>query len=258
MCFAAVNSALDLTDQRRSALVTGASRGIGRGVAIKLASMGHSVAVNYNTHRDEADAVVAEIRDAGGTAVAVGGSVASKEGCEGIVKAAEEAHGPVEILVNNAGVISDNLLLRMRDEQLEHTINTNLWGTIHCTRLVVPGMMKGRWGRIINISSIVGIRGNLGQSNYSASKAAIHGFTYSVAKELAKRNITVNVVAPGYVATATSEVISERAREYLLQNIPIGRFGYVEEIVPLVVFLTKEEARYITGEVIRVDGGLAI
>ena len=249
---------LDLTDQPRTALVTGASRGIGRGIAIRLASMGHSVAVNYNSHEDEALEVVEEIRRAGGTATAVGGSVASKEGCEQIVAGAVETLGPVEILINNAGVISDNLLIRMKDEQLEHTINTNLWGTIHCTRLVVPGMVKGRWGRIINISSIVGIRGNLGQSNYSASKAAIHGFTYSVAKELAKRNITVNVVAPGYVATATSEVISDRARQFLLDVIPMGRFGYVEEIVPMVAFLTKEEARYITGDVIRVDGGLAI
>ncbi len=220
--------------------------------------MGHSVAVNYNSHESEALEVVEEIKDAGGNAVAVGGSVASKEGCKQIVSGAVEALGPIEILINNAGVISDNLLLRMKDEQLEHTINTNLWGTIHCTRLAVPGMLRGRWGRIINISSIVGLRGNLGQSNYSASKAAIHGFTYSVAKELAKRNVTVNVVAPGYVATATSEVISDRARKFLLDLIPMGRFGYVEEIVPMVTFLTKEEARYITGEVIRVDGGLAI
>ena len=159
--------------------------------------MGHYVAVNYNSHEDEALNVVEEIRAAGGTAAAVGGSVASKEGCEQIVEGAVDALGPVEILINNAGVISDSLLLRMKDDQIEHTINTNLWGTINCTRLVVPDMVRSRWGRIINISSIVGLRGNLGQSNYSASKAAIHGFTFSVAKELAKRNITVNVVAPG-------------------------------------------------------------
>ena len=249
---------MEFIDQPRSTLVTGASRGIGRGIAIKLASMGHPVAVNYNTHEGEALEVVDEIRAAGGTATAVGGSVSTKVGCEKIVAGAVEAHGPVEILINNAGVISDNLLIRMKDEQLEHTIDTNLWGTIHCTRLVVPNMVRGRWGRIINISSIVGLRGNIGQSNYSASKAAVHGFTISVAKELAKRNITVNVVAPGYVATATSEVISDRAREFLLQAIPMGRFGYVEEIVPMVAFLTKEEARYITGDVLRVDGGLAI
>ena len=249
---------METLDQPRSALVTGASRGIGKGIAVKLAAMGHSVAVNYNSHEEEAIEVVKEIQDAGGVATAVGGSVSTKEGCEQIVSAANEAHGPVEILINNAGVISDNLLLRMKDEQLEHTINTNLWGTINCTRLVVPGMVRKRWGRIINISSIVGIRGNLGQSNYSASKAAIHGFTYSVAKELAKRSITVNVVAPGYVATATSEVISDRARKILLDLIPMGRFGFVEEIVPMVAFLTREEARYITGDVIRVDGGLAI
>ena len=249
---------LDLTDQPRTALVTGASRGIGRGIAIRLASMGHSVAVNYNSHENEALEVVEEIRSAGGTAAAVGGSVASKEGCEQIVAGAVEALGPVEILINNAGVISDSLLLRMKDEQLEHTINTNLWGTINCTRLVVPDMVKGRWGRIINISSIVGLRGNLGNRTIRHQRRPYMGSPTPVAKELAKRNITVNVVAPGYVATATSEVISDRARKFLLDLIPMGRFGYVEEIVPMVAFLTKEEARYVTGEVIRVDGGLAI
>lgn len=249
---------MNFENKPRHALVTGASRGIGRAIALRLAERGHSITVNYNSHPEDADAVVNEIIDSGGSACAVRGDVSTKEGCETIVKGAEQAYGPVEILINNAGVISDNLLLRMSDEQWDHPIDTNLYGTFYCTRLVVPQMMRNRWGRIVSISSVVGIRGNAGQANYSASKAAIHGFSFSLAKELAVRNVTVNVVAPGYVDTATSGVISERVREKVLSWIPMGRFGEPEEIAPAAVFLTTEEARYITGEIIRVDGGMAI
>lgn len=249
---------MNFENKPRHALVTGASRGIGRAIALRLAERGHSITVNYNAHPEDADAVVNEIIDSGGSACAVRGDVSTKEGCETIVKGAEQAYGPVEILINNAGVISDNLLLRMSDEQWDHPIDTNLYGTFYCTRLVVPQMMRNRWGRIVSISSVVGIRGNAGQANYSASKAAIHGFSFSLAKELAVRNVTVNVVAPGYVDTATSGVISERVREKVLSWIPMGRFGEPEEIAPAAVFLTTEEARYITGEIIRVDGGMAI
>lgn len=249
---------MNFENKPRHALVTGASRGIGRAIALRLAERGHSITVNYNSHPKDADAVVNEIVDSGGSACAVRGDVSTKEGCETIVKGAEQVYGPVEILINNAGVISDNLLLRMSDEQWDHPIDTNLYGTFYCTRLVVPQMMRNRWGRIVSISSVVGIRGNAGQANYSASKAAIHGFSFSLAKELAVRNVTVNVVAPGYVDTATSGVISERVREKVLSWIPMGRFGEPEEIAPAAVFLTTEEARYITGEIIRVDGGMAI
>ena len=248
----------ELPVQPRSALVTGASRGIGRAIALRLASSGHSVAINYNTHPEDADDVVQEIRDNGGIATAVKGSVAEPEGCKKILAAAEEAHGPVEILINNAGVIADSLLMRMKDDAWLHTLNTNLNGTYHCTKLAIPHMIRARWGRIINVSSVVGLRGNPGQANYSASKAAIHGFTFSIAKELATRNVTVNVVAPGYVDTATSNVLTEAQRQHVLKWIPMGRFGTPDEIAPTVVFLTTEEARYITGEVIRVDGGMAI
>lgn len=244
--------------QPRNALVTGASRGIGKAIAIRLADLGHKVTVNYNSHEGDAAAVVEEIRDSGGIAIAVKGSVAEKEGCQQIIAAAEEAHGPTEILINNAGVIADSLLLRMKDDAWLHTLNTNLNGTYHCTKLVIPKMLRAHWGRIVNVSSVVGLRGNPGQANYSASKAAIHGFTYSIAKELASRNVTVNVVAPGYVDTATSNVLTEAQREHVLQWIPMGRFGTPDEIAPTVVFLTSEDARYITGEVIRVDGGMAI
>lgn len=249
---------MNFENKPRHALVTGASRGIGRAIALRLAKRGHSITVNYNSHPEDAEAVVNEIVDSGGNACVVQGDVSTKEGCESIVKGAEEAYGAVEILINNAGVISDNLLLRMSDEQWDHPIDTNLYGTFYCTRLVVPQMMRNRWGRIVSISSVVGIRGNAGQANYSASKAAIHGFSFSLAKELAVRNVTVNVVAPGYVDTATSGVISERVREKVLSWIPMGRFGEPEEIAPAAVFLTTEEARYITGEIIRVDGGMAI
>ncbi|MDA1279940.1 MAG: 3-oxoacyl-ACP reductase FabG [Chloroflexi bacterium] len=242
----------------RSALVTGGSRGIGRATAIRLAANGHRVAVNYNTHAEEAAEVVEQIRSAGGTAVAVGGNIADKKSALAMIDAAVAAHGPIEILINNAGVISDSLLLRMKDDQFEHTMQTNMFGTYYCTHKVLPGMVKGRWGRIVNVSSVVGMRGNIGQSNYSASKAAVFGFTQSIAKEVATRNITVNVVAPGYITTATSAVISDKQKETVLTWIPQGRFGEPDEVAPVIVFLTTDEAQYITGDIIRVDGGMAI
>ncbi len=242
----------------RSALVTGGSRGIGRATALRLGANGHRVAVNYNTHPKEADAVVAEIRAAGGTAIAVGGNIAEKESAVAMIDQAIEAHGPIEILINNAGVIDDALLMRMKDEQFEYTMKVNMFGTYYCTHKVIPGMVKGRWGRIVNISSVVGMRGNIGQSNYSASKAAVFGFTQSIAKEVATRGITANVVAPGYITTATSADISDKQRDTVLTWIPQGRFGEPDEVAPTIVFLTTDEAQYITGETIRVDGGMAI
>lgn len=245
-------------DISRSALITGASRGIGRAIALRLAAAGHRVAVNYNTHKEEAEQVVAAIRASGGTAVAVGGNVGDRSAVEDFIKTAEKAHGPIEILVNNAGIISDTLFLRMKDEDFFNVFKINIFGTFYCTKLVVPGMLRGRWGRIINISSVVGIRGNAGQANYAASKAAIHGFTQSLAKEVASRNITVNVIAPGYIHTATSDVLTDEQKQRVMGWIPMGRFGEPDEVAPLAVFLASEEARYITGDIIRVDGGMAI
>jgi 3-oxoacyl-[acyl-carrier protein] reductase len=214
--------------------------------------------VNYNTHPEEAEAVVEEIRSAGGIAIAVGGNVAEKESAVAMIDQAVEAHGPIEILINNAGVINDSLLMRMKDEQFEYTMKVNMFGTYYCTHKVIPGMVKGRWGRIVNISSVVGMRGNIGQSNYSASKAAVFGFTQSIAKEVATRGITANVVAPGYITTAISADISDKQRDTVLTWIPQGRFGEPDEVAPTIVFLTTDEAQYITGDIIRVDGGMAI
>jgi 3-oxoacyl-[acyl-carrier protein] reductase len=245
-------------NEPRSALVTGGSRGIGRATALRLAANGHRVAVNYNTHPEEAEAVVEEIRSAGGIAIAVGGNVAEKESAVEMIDKAVEAHGPIEILINNAGVINDSLLMRMKDEQFEYTMQVNMFGTYYCTHKVIPGMVKGRWGRIVNISSVVGMRGNIGQSNYSASKAAVFGFTQSIAKEVATRGITANVVAPGYITTATSADITDKQRDTVMTWIPQGRFGEPDEVAPTIVFLTTDEAQYITGDIIRVDGGMAI
>lgn len=242
----------------RSALVTGASRGIGRATVIRLAANGHRVAVNYNTHEDEAEAVVEEIRAADGTAIAVGGDISDKDSATAMIDEAVAAHGAIEILINNAGVIKDALLLRMKDEQFDFTMKVNMYGTYYCTHKVLPGMVRGRWGRIVNISSVVGMRGNIGQSNYSASKAAVFGFTQSIAKEVATRGITVNAVCPGYIYTATSADISDNQRDTVMTWIPQGRFGEPDEVAPMIVFLTTDEAQYITGDIIRVDGGMAI
>ena len=225
---------------------------------MRLAANGHRVAVNYNTHEDEAEAVVEEIRAADGTAIAVGGDISDKDSATAMIDEAVAAHGAIEILINNAGVIKDALLLRMKDEQFDFTMKVNMYGTYYCTHKVLPVMVRGRWGRIVNISSVVGMRGNIGQSNYSASKAAVFGFTQSIAKEVATRGITVNAVCPGYIYTATSADISDNQRDTVMTWIPQGRFGEPDEVAPMIVFLTTDEAQYITGDIIRVDGGMAI
>ena len=247
-----------MNDKKRHALITGASRGIGAAIALELAKAGHSVSVNYNSHSDDADRVVKDLLNIGVEAKAVKGNVSDKKSVQEMIKNATDSLGPVDILVNNAGIISDNLIMRMKDEEFDKVIDTNLKGTYYCTKECIPSMVKQRWGRVINITSVVGIRGNIGQTNYSASKAAIHGFTYSLAKEVATRGVTVNAIAPGYIKTATVDVLSDKLKDHIMTWIPMKRFGTPDEISGMVAFMASERARYMTGELVKIDGGMAI
>ena len=243
---------------QKHALITGASRGIGAAIAKSLANDGHSISINYNNHKADADKVVKEIKDIGGKADCFQANVSQKKDVEKLISDSKTKFGNIDILVNNAGIISDNLLMRMKDEDFNKVIDTNLKGTFYCTRLCVPDMVKQRWGRIINITSVVGLRGNIGQTNYSASKGAIHSFTLSLAKELATRGVTVNAIAPGYITTATVNVLSEKLKNTIMTWIPMKRFGNPEEIAGMASFIASEKSTYMTGEIIKIDGGMAI
>ena len=240
------------------ALVTGASKGIGAAIALRLAEMGARVAVNYNTSPDAAEGVAADAREAGSDALTVQADVSDLPQVTAMVDRVSEEWGAVDILVNNAGIIDDRLLVRMTDQAWDRVIATNLNGTFYCTRAVLRAMMRKRWGRIVNISSVVGIRGNVGQANYSASKAAVLGFTKSLAKEVATRNITVNAVTPGYISTDTVDVLPQAVKDEIMTWIPQEHFGEVDDIAHLVAYIATEKAKYMTGQVISVDGGMAI
>ena len=240
------------------ALVTGASKGIGAAIALRLAERGARVAVNYNTSEGLAEQVAASIRDAGGDALTVRADVSDLPQVTAMVERISNDWGAVDILVNNAGIIGDSLLVRMTDEAWGQVIATNLNGTFYCTRSVLRAMVRKRWGRIVSISSVVGIRGNAGQANYSASKAGVLGFTKSLAKEVATRNITVNAVTPGYIRTDTVDVLPQHLKDRIMTWIPQGHFGEVDDIAHLVAFIASEKAKYMTGQVISVDGGMAI
>ena len=242
----------------RSALVTGASRGIGRAVALRLAEKGVRVAVNFNTSEDAAAAVAATIRGMGVEAMTVHADVGRLDQVGEMVESINDAWGQVDILVNNAGIIDDTLMVRMSDEQWESVLSTNLNGTFYCARAVLRTMLRQRWGRIISIGSVVGLRGNAGQVNYAASKAGIVGFTKALAKEVATRGITVNTVTPGYISTDTVDVLPQRLKDKILTWIPQGHFGEVDDVAYLVAYLAGKNAKYVTGQVISVDGGLAI
>ena len=242
----------------KTALVTGASKGIGRGVALKLADMGVKVAINYNSSADAATEVAQAISDNGGEAIALKADVSDVTQVSAMVEELTDMWEAVDILVNNAGIIDDGLLVRMSDEAWERVMATNLNGTFYCTRAVLRTMIRKRWGRIINIGSVVGIRGNAGQVNYSASKAAVIGFTKALSKEVATRNITVNAVTPGYLETETTSVLTQDQKDYWLSVIPQGHFGEVDDIAHLVAYLADEKAKYITGQIISVDGGMAV
>lgn len=242
----------------KHALVTGSSKGIGRAVALGLGSMGVNVAVNYNTSKEDAIQVGKDIRKFGVKSLIVGADVSEKNQVTSMMKEVTDTFGSIDILVNNAGIIDDGLLIRMTDMAWDNVISTNLNGTFYCTRAVLRGMIRRRWGRIINIGSVVGIRGNIGQTNYSASKAGIIGFTKALAKEVATRNITVNTVTPGYINTDTVDILPQRTKDRIMTWIPQGHFGEVDDIAHLVTFLASKKAKYMTGQVISVDGGMAI
>ncbi len=242
----------------RVAIVTGASRGIGRGIALELARRGATVVVNYMSSATAAESVVAEIQGAGGRATAIQADVSNFEQASRLIEAVVNLYGRVDILVNNAGTTRDALIMRMKEEDWDTVINTNLKSAWNCCKAVVRPMMKQRYGRIINITSVSGIAGNEGQSNYSASKAGMIGLTKSLARELASRTITVNAVAPGFVATDLTANLPANIAERLNEHIPLGRWGTVEDVAYAVAFLASDEASYITGHVLSVDGGLVM
>ena len=242
----------------KTALVTGASRGIGRAIAIKLASEGAAVAINYAGNAKAAEEVKSIIEAAGGKAMLVQADVSSAESVEAMIKEVVEAFGGIDILVNNAGITRDGLLMRMKEEDWDAVINTNLKGVFYCTKAVSKLMMKKRAGRIVNMASVVGLTGNAGQANYAAAKAGVIGFSKTMAKELASRGITVNMVAPGYIDTDMTAVLSESVRETMVSGIPLGRAGTPEDVANAVLFLVSDDASYITGQVINVDGGMVM
>ena len=242
----------------KTAVVTGGSRGIGRAICLKLAGQGANIVLNYAGNAAAAEETRAACEALGVRALAVQGDVADPAACNALIDTAIEAFGQVDILVCNAGITRDNLLMRMSDEEFQKVIDTNLKGTFHCMRAVIRPMMKKRRGRIISISSVVGLMGNAGQINYAASKAGVIGMTRSLAREVASRGITVNAVAPGFIRTDMTDVLSDAVKEGILHSIPLGKLGEAEDVANTVLFLASDEAAYITGQVLSVDGGMAM
>jgi 3-oxoacyl-[acyl-carrier protein] reductase len=245
-------------ERGRVALVTGGGRGIGRALAVRLAEEGANVAISYRSNDAAAGEAAEKVRGAGVEIELFKGDVSSPADVEALFNGVSDTFGRVDILVNNAGITRDNLMMRMKEEEFDDVLRTNLKGTYLCTRAALRSMVRARWGRIVNVSSVVGLVGNAGQANYAASKAGIIGFTKSVAREVAQRGITVNAVAPGYVETELTGSLPEKVKEQIREQVPAGRFGEPEEVAEVIAFLVGEEAGYVTGQTIAVDGGMTM
>ena len=242
----------------RVAIVTGGGRGLGRAIASRLAAEGANLVISYRSNDSAAEETAERVREAGVSCDLFKGDVSSPEEVEALFKGVGEACGRVDILINNAGITRDNLMMRMREEEFDEVLRTNLKGTYLCTRAALRPMVRARWGRIVNVSSVVGLVGNAGQANYAASKAGIIGFTKSVAREVAQRGITVNAVAPGYVETELTASLPEKVKDQIRGQVPAGRFGEPEEVAEVVAFLVGEAAGYVSGQTIAVDGGMTM
>lgn len=240
----------------KSALVTGASRGIGRSIAIQLAEEGYNVVVNYAGNKEKADAVVEEIKAKGVESFAIQANVANGDEVKAMIKEVVSQFGSVDVLVNNAGITRDNLLMRMKEQEWDDVIDTNLKGVFNCIQKVTPQMLRQKGGSIINLSSVVGAVGNPGQANYVATKAGVIGLTKSAAKELASRHITVNAVAPGFIVSDMTDALSDELKAQMLEQIPLAEFGEDSDIAHTVAFLASKKAKYITGQTIHVNGGM--
>lgn len=244
--------------EKKIAFITGGARGIGKEIALTLSKQGYDIALNYRSQNEELEQLKKQIEEEKVECLLVQGDVSKFEDCEKMVQQTIEAFGKIDVLVNNAGIIRDGLFMRMSTKDIEEVIGVNLLGTFYITRCVAPYMIKQRVGRIINISSVVGVCGNAGQANYAASKAGIIGLTKSLAKELASRNILVNAVAPGFIATDMTDGLSDKVKEGIHAQIPLKRMGTAKEVANVVKFLVSEDSSYITGQVIHIDGGMVM